>query len=265
MNPSPKYTWINVSCHRLHLFLDLHVYMHRTPNFFLSFYTHIQVWGKYNSWSYMGMVKIQYRNVNEYPCVNQIHCNTLYVYLGHLTHLNNSMSHVWKSPVTPTNELINVSYYTYECIHEPSCHTIECMRHENAHEWMFNTTKFHLSEGIHVYAHMRIKIQKKGLCTFSVFTDAQVQVHNTEPRIKFARVNIIHYLGHLWFCDISMWTSPITYMNALMNVPCHKYKCTHEPSSHADQYMRHKNSYERLCHVTNMHNGFPDIFTTLSL
>ena len=78
-------------------------------------------------------------------------------------------------------------------------------------------------------------------------------------------VNIIHYLGHLWFCDISMWTSPITYMNALMNLPCHKYKCTYEPSSHADQYMRHKNSYERLCHVTNMHNGFPDIFTTLSL
>jgi len=58
------------------------------------------------------------------------------------------------------------------------------MRHENAYEWMCNATKFHLSEGIHVYAHMRIKIQKKGLCTFSVFTDAQVQVHNTEPRLN---------------------------------------------------------------------------------
>ena len=112
------------------------------------------------------------------------------------------------------------------------------------------------------YSH---KNTKKGLCTFSFFTDAQVQVHNTEPRIKCARINIIHYLGHLWFCDISMWTSPITYMNAMINVPCNKYECTNEPSSHAKECMRHKNSCEWVCHVTNMNNRFSDIFATLSL
>ena len=28
----------------------------------------------------------------------------------------------------------------YECIHEPSCHTCECMRHKSTHEWMLHIT-----------------------------------------------------------------------------------------------------------------------------
>jgi len=60
--------------------------------------------------------------------------------LGHLTQVNDSMSRVWKSPVTHKNQIINVSCHKHEYKHERSCHTNECIFHENTCDWMCHAT-----------------------------------------------------------------------------------------------------------------------------
>jgi len=66
-------------------------------------------------------------------------------YLGHVWHIDNLLSSVWKSPNTHKNDLTNVSCHKYVYIYIPSRHTYrwiglvirmdECVRSNHTQEW----------------------------------------------------------------------------------------------------------------------------------
>ena len=62
MHAPPKYIWTDVTGHKFHLSLDLHVYVHTyiiTNMYVLSLYKDTQVCGKYNTHSSMGAGSIK--------------------------------------------------------------------------------------------------------------------------------------------------------------------------------------------------------------